>query len=206
MNKKVLLMIGCLLLASCAMHPLGIADDTWQAMTPEQQAQAYQKQADIDAKERASQQAQAAAEKQQIAEIKANSKYGQYIQCTVENTKYNDFIDGSNTTQPFSFNAINGKTLGTNITYYRNGDEFFKEHKHLYVSFDGQQIKLCNSNDEFNNKCSTLNATSKQYSKGVKLKFSGALLSGHAKCDMVYNNNHKHHRRNDNGNNIVINL
>ena len=204
MIKKISLIIGCVILASCAMHPLGIADDTWQAMTPEQQAQAYQKQADIDAKERASQQAQAAAEKQQIAEIKANPKYGQYIQCIVEGAKYNGFIDGSNTVQPFNFDAISNKTLNTNITYYRNGDKFFEEHKQLFVSFDGQQITLCDSDNQFNNKCSTLNATSSQYRKGIKLNFNGSILNGSAKCDMVYHNNHR--RQNDSGNNIVINL
>ena len=35
------------------VQPLGIYDETWQKMTPQQQAEAYQKQADTDAKQRA---------------------------------------------------------------------------------------------------------------------------------------------------------
>ncbi|MXC12706.1 hypothetical protein FNK08_07430 [Francisella tularensis] len=46
-------MIASLLVSSCTIHPLGIPDETWQKMTPQQQADAYQKQADIDAKQRA---------------------------------------------------------------------------------------------------------------------------------------------------------
>ncbi|ALK94008.1 hypothetical protein [Francisella tularensis] len=46
-------MIASLLVSSCTIHPLGISDETWQKMTPQQQADAYQKQADIDAKQRA---------------------------------------------------------------------------------------------------------------------------------------------------------
>ncbi|KIP31428.1 hypothetical protein CH66_1155 [Francisella tularensis subsp. holarctica] len=46
-------MIASLLVSSCTIHPLGIPDETWQKMTPQQQADAYQKQADIYAKQRA---------------------------------------------------------------------------------------------------------------------------------------------------------
>ena len=201
-------MIGCLFLASCVMHPLGIADDTWQAMTPEQQAQAYQKQADIDAKQKADELAKEHARQKEIADIKANPKYDQFVQCIVTNAQYVDFANNLNPIETFSFDAINGYNLNANIKYYRNGDKFFKNQKKLSVQFDGRQIKLCDLDNPYSGKCATLNANAKQYQRGINIPFDDTLgmLKGNAKCDMVYNNNHKHHRRNDNGNNIVINL
>lgn len=78
MKKILLLIISSLLIASCSTHPFGISDETWQAMTPEQQAQelAYKQQ-----------------QEQEIANIKANPKYGQYIQCVIRKGKYQAFIN-----------------------------------------------------------------------------------------------------------------
>lgn len=204
MKKNIFVVLLCYCVVGCVTHPLGIADETWNKMTPEQQANAYKQQSQIDAKAKATKLAAEQQEKKEIAKIKANPKYGQYIQCTVDDAKYHDFIDGVNVVQPFSFDAITDKTENVKVSYYRNGNKFFDEHKNLYVFFDGQQIKLCESNNSLNDKCSLLNATSTQYQKGIKLKFSGDILSGYARCDMVYHG--RRHHSNRHGNNIVINI
>lgn len=53
-------------------------------MTPQQQAEAYQKQVDIDSKQRAQELAYKQQQAQQIADIKINPRYGEYIQCVID--------------------------------------------------------------------------------------------------------------------------
>ena len=186
------------------MHPLSIDDDTWQKMTPEQQANAYEKQSEIDAKEKADEKARIAAEKEQIATIKAHPKYGQYIQCVVSQGQYNNFMNDFSPVDKFSFDAIEGKTLDKTIVYYRNGNKIFEDKKSLAISFDGQQISICDASNSFDKPCSTLNATSSQYYKGVSLNIDNGILKGKIKCDMVF---HEHnHFNNSSGNNIIINI
>ncbi|AIT09644.1 hypothetical protein LO80_06485 [Candidatus Francisella endociliophora] len=203
--KKILLWITfVVLICSCSMHPLGIADETWQKMTPEQQAEAYKKQADIDAKERAQKLAYQQQQEQEIANIKANPKYGEYVQCVVNNGKYQSFINEWDDIQSFSFDAIKDKTTSTTLTYYRNNDKFFKDTQNLYISFTGTQIKICKAENSFDNNCSIINATAPQYQRGVNINIDSGVIKGSVQCDMVYKNN-KHHR-NRGHSDIIINI
>ncbi|AXH30673.1 hypothetical protein CGC45_00175 [Francisella opportunistica] len=193
-----------LLVASCAMHPLGISDQTWQKMTPQQQADAYQKQADIDANQRAQELAYKQKQAQQIADIKANPRYGEYIQCVINNGKYQAFInDWNNDIQAFSFDAIKDKTTTTTLTYYRNNDKFFSNTQKLYISFTATQIKICKAENAFSDDCSIITATLPQYQKGIKVKISTGIIKAYAQCDMIYNDNHSHNTEHSN---ITINI
>lgn len=203
MKKISLLIVSSLLIASCSTHPLGISDETWQAMTPEQQAQAYQKQADINAKQQAQELAYKQQQEQEIANIKANPKYGQYIQCVISKGKYQAFINNWDDIQAFSFDAIKGKTTTASLTYYQNNNKFFNENQQLYISFTGTQIKICKDQNAFSDDCSVITATMPQYAKGTKIKIDSGILKGTARCDMVHNDNN----RSKNGNaNIIINV
>lgn len=203
--KKILLLILCsLLIASCSTHPLGISDETWKNMTPEQQAQAYQKQADITAKQQAQELAYQQQQQQEIANIKANPAYGQYIQCVIRKGKYQAFINDWNDIQAFSFNAIQGKTTTANLTYYQNNNKFFNENQELYISLEGTQIKICKDQNAFSNDCSVITATMPQYRRGARVKITSGIIEGTARCDMVYGNSGS---SNGNGNaNIIINV
>lgn len=192
------------LATSCAMHPLGISDDTWNKMTPEQQAEAYQKQAEINAKQRAEQLAKEQEEGRKIAKIKANPKYGQYVQCVVDSASYKTFANGwNNTIENFSFDAIRDETTSTNITYLEQNNQFFKQNANLNITFDGTVIKVCDTNN-FNNSCSTLTASLSRYHRGTKIPFVSGNIKGTAECNMVYYG-HGHHSRAGQGS-IVINI
>ncbi|ABK88978.1 hypothetical protein IBE20_04365 [Francisella tularensis subsp. novicida] len=204
MKKILILMIASLLVSSCTIHPLGIPDETWQKMTPQQQADAYQKQADIDAKQRAQELAYKQQQEQQIADIKANPRYGEYIQCVIDNGKYQAFInDWNNDIQAFSFDAIKDKTTTATLTYYRNNDKFFKNSQKLYISFTGTQIKVCKAENSFSDDCSVITATLPQYQKGVKVMISSGIIKAYAQCDMIYNHHNTHSTANSN---IIINI
>jgi len=205
MNKKIALIMSCVLLASCAMHPLGIDDATWQKMTPTQQADAYQKQAEISAKQQAAEQAQAAAQQRKIQDIKNNPKYGQYVQCVFSDGKYNDNFNSFNPVENFNIDALEGETTNKSITYYQNGNKFFANNVELSVSFDGQQISICDTNNEFNKPCSNINATSSEYRRGVSRNIDNGILKGKIRCNMVFHG-HRHSDNSNGGNNIVINI
>ena len=65
-------------------------------MTPQQQAEAYQKQADIDAKQRAQELAYKPTTGATNVDIKTNQRYGEYIQCVIDSGKYQAFINDWN--------------------------------------------------------------------------------------------------------------
>lgn len=201
--KKIFLWTLCaVLISSCAMHPLGISDETWQKMTPEQQANAYEKQANIDAKERAQQLAHKQKQEQEIAAIKANPRYGEYIQCVLNNAKYKEFGSWLSM-ESLNIDAIKDKTTETTATYYRNNDHFFKTTKKLYVSMTGTRIKVCDGKDSFSN-CSIINSTMPQYQKGRHIKINSGVIKGTAQCDMVYDSNN--HHSNNGSSDIIINI
>ncbi|QIW09191.1 hypothetical protein [Francisella sp. LA112445] len=202
MKKILLLVISTLLITSCSTHPLGISDETWQNMTPEQQADAYQKQADIDAKQHAQELAYQHQQQQEIANIKAHPEYGQYIQCVIRKGQYQAFINNWNDIQAFSFDAIKGKTTTANLTYYQNNNKFFNENQQLYISFTGTQIKICKDQNAFSDDCSVITATMPQYAKGARVKITSGIIKGTARCDMVYDNN----RSQGGSPNIIINV
>lgn len=201
--KKILpLTILSLLIAGCSIHPLGISDETWQVMTPEQQANAYQKQADIDARLQAQKLAYKQQQAQEIANIKAHPQYGQYIQCVIKDGKYQSFINSWDDIQTFSFDAIKDKTTTANLTYYQNNNKFFNQSQELYISFTGTQIKICKDQNSFSNDCSVITATIPQYQKGINIKTTSGIIKGDIRCDMVYD----HNTSTGNNSNIIINI
>lgn len=116
--------------------------------------EAYQKQADIDAKQRAQELAHKPTTGATNSDIKANPRYGEYIQCVIDSGKYQAFInDWNNDIQAFSFDVIKDKTTTTTLTYYRNNDKFFSNTKKLYISFTGTQIKICKTENAFSDGC-----------------------------------------------------
>lgn len=182
---KTLAILGLLsTLTACAMHPLGIDDDTWKSMSPEQQAQAYQQQEEIYAKQQAEREAREAQQQAEISHIKNDPQYGQYVQCTLTSVQYQDYRDWYKA-QPFGFDAIKGKTLKTEINYYRKNDDRYTRNQMLYVSFDGQSIRLCDNQSTNYANCATIIATSRQYARGVKQTVDSNILKGVANCDMV---------------------
>lgn len=205
MKKYIFTIMLVTLATSCAMHPLGISDDTWNKMTPEQQAEAYKKQADIDAKQRAEELAYQREQEQEIANIKADPKYGQYIQCVMQNGQYEAFInDWDHTIRNFSFDAIRNKTTTSTLVSYQNNNEFLRSTDTIHISFNGAEIKLCKTENGFGDDCSTITATLPQYQRGIKYKLDSGIIKGTVQCNMIYKGR-KHHSRN-NGGNIVINF
>ncbi|WP_277394965.1 hypothetical protein [Francisella tularensis] len=58
-------------------------------------------------------------QEQQIADIKANPRYGEYIQCVIDSGKYQTFInDWNNDIQAFSFDTIKDKTTTATLTVF----------------------------------------------------------------------------------------
>lgn len=177
-------------LSACAMHPLGIDDDTWKSMTPEQQAQAYQQQEEIYAKQQAEREAREAKQQAEINHIKQNPQYGEYVQCTMTHVQYKDYRDWHKA-EPFGFDAIKGQTLKTEINYYRNNDDRYTLNQSLYVKFDGQSIRLCDNSTSSYANCATIIGTSRQYARGIKQTIDSKLFKGVATCDMVQSNEKK---------------
>jgi len=172
--KKVApLALACLLfgLSGCmTTYPLGFSENEWLALTPQQQLDARQEQARLDADKRREEQARKEREAEAKRHYQANiqkryqtARYGDVVQCLLKDTVV-DFKPGWRDAEPVAFNLVKGEQKEIQLHSRPRGKK-----TDLWVHLDDQGLNLSLCRDQSNNRrdtCSTIVATTQQFSRG----------------------------------------
>ncbi|HEY9017274.1 hypothetical protein [Thiomicrospira sp.] len=188
----MLLLFTLGLMACGPYHPMGISDEEWQTLTPDQRMQAREQQAEVD-KARAAERAEKArirAEKEAreqaiIAERRANPQYGERVQCILSagqaklNRKWRNI-------EPVAVDLVIGESQAIDVRHLRDGRTRYS--RTGYASFDGQRVNLClhSNSSPTSNYCASLLATTRQFDRGVSQNIqSKDFVRGNLRCDLV---------------------
>ncbi len=178
-----------ILLAGCATgHPLEIADADWERMSTEQRAEAYRKQADLDAleAERRAEEARAAREAQRrhrerLEQRRLNARFGDMLQCVLEDARvdlWGDWVDA----EPLAFTLVRGETRAVALR-----DEKGRREIEAWTAFDrqGQTVSVCRHRyrDGRLDHCLRMVGTFRDFSDGMARFLDGEdFLRGRLRC------------------------
>lgn len=177
MKKITPLGLACLLfsLTGCmTTYPLGFSENEWLALNPQQQLEARQEQARLDADKRREEQARKDREAEAVRQYKAdiqkryqNARYGDVVQCLLKNAVV-DFKPGWRNAQPAAFTLVKGEQKKVVLQSQPRGKK-----SQFWASLDEQGITLSLCRDQSSasdETCSTLVATTQQFNQGYTTK------------------------------------
>lgn len=151
-------------------YPLGFSEDEWLALSPQQQLDARQEQARLDADKRRETQARKDREAEALRQQKATvqkryqtAQYGDVVQCILKNTVV-DFKPGWRDAEPVAFNLVKGEQKAIELHSRPSGKK-----TDVWVTLDeqGLNLSLCrNQSSSRRDTCATLVATTQQFSQG----------------------------------------
>lgn len=187
-----LLLTGCL-----NSYPLGMSEEEWVRLSPDQQFQARSQQARIDEQKRMEREARAEAERlRQTMEEQAyqdridhsyrDARYGDVIQCVLEQSVI-DFKPGWRDGEPVGFTLVRGE--GKLIDIYSARDQ---KTTSLWVGLDdnGMTLRLCRKeptgHSRSNTSCVDIVATTHQYRRGLHHSFDHNDMRGSLYCTLSY--------------------
>jgi len=141
-----------LLLGACADYPLGLDAAEWERLPPAQQLEARQAQAERDAAaaaRRAAAEAEARrlaeqraeAERRRVAALRAEARYGDIIQCVIEDAVA-DFRPGWRTIRPLGVSLVRGETAELTLVA-ASRDHGRRLPLWATFSADGMTVVLC---------------------------------------------------------------
>lgn len=187
-----LLMLTLGLIACGPYHPMGISDEEWQTLTPEQRMQARELQAEVD-KAKAAERAekariraeQEAREQALIEERRANPQYGERVQCVLTEGQAK-LSRKWRSIEPVGVDLVIGEKQAFDVLHLRDGRTRYS--RSGYASFDGQRVNMCLHSNSIptSNQCASLVATTRQFDRGVSQNISSKdFLRGKMRCDLV---------------------
>ncbi len=168
---KLALASLALLVASCQSNPLGMSDEEWARLTPEQQMQARMKQADVNqanadrrAAERRRRALLVAEERRRVERIYTSARYGDILECVVEGG-IADFRPGWRGYDPAPFTLVRGETKFVPLRESGKGRRKFWTR----LSADGLEVSVCARSGKRSRSryCATISARSDDFSYGV---------------------------------------
>ncbi|WP_417830925.1 hypothetical protein [Terasakiella sp.] len=190
-SSFLLLLTGCL-----NSYPLGMSEEEWMRLSPDQQFQARSQQAEIDEQKRMEREARAEAERlRQTMEEQAyqdridhnyrHARYGDVIQCVLEQSVI-DFKPGWRDGEPVGFTLVRGE--GKLIDIHSARDQ---KTTSLWVGLDdnGMTLRLCRKEPTGhmgNNKsCTDIVGTTRQYHRGLRQAFNHNDMRGSLYCTLT---------------------
>jgi predicted small lipoprotein YifL len=182
--KRVLLVLLLGSLSACAArYPLGIPEEQWVLLTPQQQLDARSQQAALDQASQARREAEARAreaeaikEAAELDQRRRDAGYGERVQCILESAE--GYIRGRwEPVRPLAMDLVSGYPIELTLSDTRN-----RYQQSMYAGFDGQVVRLCRST----NNCVEMAATRQQLQRGISQYLEqDRLLRGTLYCDLV---------------------
>jgi len=161
---SMLLLLAVTLLVGCSFNPLGMSDAEWESLTPTQQFEARKIQAERDEAARvryAEQEAKAATEQAQLAELRRNAPFGDVVQCTITDAKGYFYKDKWRPAQPVSVEMYRNDPVHS-VSLVRQDSS--RSSTDLSMSFDGLNVKACRGHS---GDCDVLAGTETQFRRGI---------------------------------------
>ena len=181
-----------LLFACGPRNPLGIPDEQWAVMTPEQQLQARNQQAELDlamAQKRAEEARQKAAEaearKAELEAMRRNAPYGDRVQCVLEGGQA--YLNRNwHPVSAFGLDLVRG--YEEEFTMEVASGRYSRMPILGYALYDGQTITLCRlpREDTYRHEdCLRLVGTRRELQQGLDNFVSASeFLRGRLRCDL----------------------
>lgn len=159
-----ILMVVIALMVGCANNPLGISDDEWVLLSPEQQFEAHKLQDERDEVarvRRAQQQAEEAAAQAELINLRRNAPMGDVVQCSITQAK-GYFAKGEwFGVQPVSVEMHRSES-DRKVSLVREDKP--NSNIDVQLGFDGLNVKVCRSYDR---DCNVLAGTEAQFARGI---------------------------------------
>ena len=187
--NRLLLVVGVLWLTGCSLHPLGIDDDEWAAMSREEQLRAYEQQAELDkvraeaqARERAAQAAAEARKYEAMAYLRQNAQYGDIVQCVLDPVDMK-FSSKWKPAKPQAFDLVRGEQLTLRMQDWK---ERYTSEVSVSFSESGLEVKLCrHSAYRYGGDCTRILGTSRDFRRGISKTFEiDRYMKGIWRCDL----------------------
>lgn len=166
-------LLGLMLLSGCASYPLGMSEQEWQALTPQQQLDAREKQSELDQKaaERRAAEARLEAEREaqqqaELAQRKANAAYGERVQCVLQNAEYKEGKSWY-ALEPVGFDLVVGEIQPLSLVHIKNKRTQYT--RTAYAGFNGQTVSICRyqSANSHSADCVRMVGTTLDYQRGL---------------------------------------
>lgn len=199
MNKKLiqtlLMFSATLILAGCTTYPLNMSEDEWLQLTPAQQLEARERQAEIDQAERKrrAEAARLAAERERREtelrqERLRNAAPGEVVQCVLQNSE-GYFAGKWRTASPTGFTVVQG--FPEQISIAQEGRQ--SRTVSAEARFEGASVDVCRPN---RNECASLAATQNQLRRGVTRTIHlDRIVRGELYCDTPAPPKNRHTRK-----------
>ncbi len=179
-----LLLVSISFITACANYPLGMTEDEWNQLSPQQQLDARERQARLDQAEQA-QRAKAArhraelerAEQQRYQEMMANARPGDIVQCVLQDGE--GYYGGSwRAAESVGFSLLRDYTQTVSIAEQGRPTRSVATE----MTYNGANIRVCRPN---NRDCVNLAATQNQLRSGVSKSIQvNRAIRGTLYCDM----------------------
>ncbi|ELH5150681.1 hypothetical protein V9K20_001099 [Vibrio cholerae] len=170
--------ICVLLLNACASYPLGMSEQQWLVLTPEQQYEAQLKQAELDRQREARRLAEQQA---QLELARENAKYGERVQCVLQNSELY-FNKKWRASEPLALDLLANQPAQAVKQSTADGRYGFN----LYAQFDGQTLSLCRHENSRRQECALMLGTFNDYHRGMRQTIQqDNWLRGQLRCQFV---------------------
>ena len=186
-----LLCLLCLLCA-CSTHPLGMDDEEWQQLSPEQRLQAREKQSELDRLAEQRRVAEAAARRdeaqRQMVELdvrRREARYGERLQCVLQPAQA-WFNREWRPVEPLALDLVVGHEQM--LTLRETERRTLHYSSRVHARFDGQQLTLCQHAHDQRNPgiCVRELGTMVDYQRGVRRTvLADQFLRGQLRCNLV---------------------
>ncbi|MBB5020783.1 hypothetical protein [Desulfurispira natronophila] len=196
----IALLLSLIVLSGCGpRYPLGIDEDQWFAMTPQQQLQAHKQQAQLDearalqreaeAEERAIQarvrEMELARELAELEKLRCDARYGDRVQCVLTNPEH--YRSGQwRSIEPLAFDLVRGHD-GLSISLLEHSGSTTRQRGNIHVSFDGQTTAICDKEPSRSSRtCIRVVGTFEDYRRGIRQRVGVEnFLKGQLRCSLA---------------------
>ncbi len=175
-------LLAVFVLAGCTIYPLGIPQDQWQRMTPEQQHEARMEQARQDeaARERYE------LRQQQLLEVRQRERDereqrlrqavpGDVVQCRLDRVQIKLGKKKWRPANPLAVELLQGEILGLVL----ERTDKIHQRRPATISFDRLSVSLC---DAHRSDCAQLVATGRELQRGREMAVSTKTVRARLKC------------------------
>lgn len=189
--RALLSLLTILLFSGCTMYPLGMDEESWHQLSPQQKLEASQKQAELDRARdiRLASEAEARAEeaRREAATLllrRQEAGYGERVQCVLDPATYRSGDEWTRL-QPVAMDLVTGLRLNIELNEAKRS---YRTRQAL-AWFDGQQVFICP--DEYSARrqsadCLRVVGHYAAYRNGLKRKVeSGSFIRGLLRCSFV---------------------
>lgn len=169
-----------LLLSGCSLHPLGLSDNQWDRMTPEQQAQAHREQARLDeaARERRERRQQQAAREHSAEHMRRlrQAVPGDVLQCVLNDVQIRTGKNSWRAAHPAGTELLQGESKKL---IFKRSDNLGYPYRALRIAYEQGSVQAC---DRSFSHCRVLKATPAELQRGKQVYLDVGTVRAHLKC------------------------